>query len=451
MTNHDIEQFLFKRSNTYVERHVQDAIEKKFTRTQCIILLGPRQIGKSTFAMTWARNQKNAVYRDLEDEKARKEIGDGDNFFTQHKDKIIILDEIQEHPNLFKSIKVHIDKQRFAGRKSSKFLLLCSANLDLQKGSAKSLTGRSIRIQMSGIILSEIIRFLPNAILIDPTKKISIYDRSNIHKAYYLKILNNLLISGGLPDSLFAKDLDERDEVLTQILEQYLENDLNTFGLNIDSMKLSDVLDLIAKSSGQQYEIGHFTKSTGYNGAEIRDSISALEQLLLIRKLQPLNGLGNFEFEMTKHPKLFVRDSGFLLSRLEITDIETLTESSYLGGVWEGFVIESIVSAANYAGVLKKCNYFRTHKGEQELDLVIKLRNKELWGIEIKHSEDSKPSIGCIKAAETLGVDRRILVHAGLKTADLNGGFKSLPLIDVLNQIHSLRDFRLAVDKEVRK
>lgn len=447
MTILDIDTFLSDQTKVYVRRHIQEAVEKQFKGTQCIILLGPRQIGKSTFVKNWAKNQSNTVFRDLEDKVSKLEVGDGYEFFMKHNNKTIILDEIQENPELFQAIKVLIDKQRFDGSKSSKFLLLGSANLDVQKGSAKSLTGRSRRLQMSGIILNEIIEFLPSSILIDATKKDSLYVGKNLRSNNYRKLLNALITSGGLPDSLFAKDVDERDYVLTELLNQYLENDLSTVGLNVDANKLSDILDLIAKSSGQQYEIGNFTNSTGFKGFEIRDSISALEQLLLIRKLHPLNGLGSFKLDLTKHPKLYVRDSGITLSRLGIDDIETLKNSGYLGRVWEGFVIESIVSTALYAGVLKACHFFRTYTGDQELDLVIRLRNRELWGIEIKYSENSQPSLGSIKAAETLEVDRRILIHSGLKTTKLNGRFHSLPLIDILNQLRSLRNYKKMADK----
>ena len=442
MTGINLEQYLAGRLNIFTDRHVQEIIEKKFNRLECIVLLGPRQIGKSTFAKNWAQTKGNAVYRDLEDPEAKNDLGNGRKFFKEHKDKIIILDEIQENPALFQSIKVHIDEQRFKGNRNSKFLLLGSASLDLQRGSAKSLTGRCGQIQMSGILLSELLECIPSEYLVRSTEADPIYSSDNMLRDQYTSLINYLLTRGGLPSSLFADDVDSSEAEIEDILELYVQNDLTSFGLNVDSNKLSNCLDLIAQTSGQQYEIGHFTKSTGFNGGDVRDSLSALEQLLLVRKLHPLNGLGRFEFELTKHPKLYIRDTGFLLSRIEIDDIEMLSDSGYLGGVWEGFVIETIVSAAIYAGVLKRCNFFRTHTGDQELDLVLKLRNRELWGIEIKYAENSQPSRGSIKAAETLDVDRRILVHSGLKTGELDGGFTSLPLIDVLNEIHGLREYR---------
>lgn len=442
MTDINLEQYLAGRSNMFIDRHIQETIEKEFNRLECIVLLGPRQIGKSSFAKTWAETKGNAVYRDLEDPEAKSELGNGRRFFKEHKDKIIILDEIQESPALFQSIKVHIDEQRFEGNRNSNFLLLGSASLDIQRGSAKSLTGRCGQVQMSGILLNELIEFIPSEYLVRSTEAYPIYSSDNLLRDQYISLINYLLTRGGLPASLFAHDVDNSEAEIENILEHYMQNDLKSYGLNVDSNKLSNCLDLIAKTSGQQYEIGHFTKSTGFNGGDVRDSLSALEQLLLVRKLHPLNGLGRFEFELTKHPKLYIRDTGFLLSRIGIDDIEMLSDSKYLGGVWEGFVIETIVSAAIYAGVLKKCNFFRTHTGDQELDLVLKLRNRELWGIEIKYAENSQPSAGSIKAAETLDVDRRILVHSGLKTGEIDGGFKSLPLIDVLNELRGLNEYR---------
>ncbi len=440
MTELDIMQYLPVRPKKYVDRHVGKLIERRFNGVECIVLLGPRQIGKSTLARTHFVEKKGAVYRDLEDESVKNEIGNGLNFFKKYKDRIVILDEIQENPVLFRSVKVHIDQQRFEENRESKFLLLGSVSLEQQRGSAKSLTGRSMDIQMTGILLNEILDVLPDSFT-SPSETAEL--KSKLSNSLYNQLNNLLLIRGGMPDSLFAADSEESQLILTRMVNTYVQNDLRSFGLNVDANKFFDCLNLIAKTNGLQYELGRFARKLEFNREEVQESISALEQLLLIRKLHPLNGFGKLKVKLSKQPKLYIRDSGILSSRLGINDLTSLTKSGRIGEVWEGFVVETIISAAINAGIYKDCRYFRTYQGHLELDLVLELSKGGLWGIEIKRSAFSQPSQGTIEAAQMIEVDRRIVVHAGNEKVELNGGFKGLPLIEVLNEIKRLGESRV--------
>lgn len=438
MSDLDIEQYIANRPTPYIDRHIRRVIESRFSTIESVVLLGPRQIGKSTLSTEYFAKELGAVYRDLEDGKSKNEIGDGKEFFGRHKDKIIILDEIQVYPALFQSIKVHIDEQRRKGNKSTKFLLLGSANLDLQTKSAKSLTGRSSQVQMTGILLNELIDSFPDSFssLSDNTQPHSEKPESLPNPLN--QILNLLLVRGGMPNSLFAKDSSESRQVLTSTVESYVQNDLRSFGLNVDANKLFDCLTYIAKTNGQQYELGRFARKLEFDRMEVNDSISALEQLLLIRKLAPLNGFGKFKVKLAKQPKIYIRDSGILSSRLDISTGADLRDSGRLGEIWEGFVIETIIGAAINAGIYKDCRYFRTHNGDLELDMVLNLSNGGVWGIDAKFSDASQPSQGNIDAAQMIKVDRRIIVHAGMDAVQLNGGFKGLPLIEVLKELQRL-------------
>ena len=438
MSNINIEQYIANRPNIYIDRHVRRVIEHSFSILESVILLGPRQIGKSTLAKEYFAKELGAVYRDLEDRKSKNEIGDGQEFFRRHKEKIIILDEIQESPDLFQSIKVHIDDQRFKRNKSTKFLLLGSASLDLQRKSAKSLTGRSSQVQMTGILLNELLDSLPDSFSSPPDNTQAHSEKPESSANHLSQILNLLLIRGGMPKSFFAKDSSQSRRMLTSAVESYVQNDLRSFGLNVDAKKLFDCLTHIAQTNGAQYELGRFARKLESDRTEVDASISALEQLLMIRKLAPLNGFGKYKVKLSKQPKLYIRDSGVLSSRLNISTGEDLRDSGRLGEIWEGFVIETIIGAATNAGIYEDCRYFRTYKGDLELDMVLNLSQGGTWGIEIKFSDASQPSPGNIDAAQMIKVDRRIIVHAGMDTVQLNGGFTGLPLIEVLKELQRL-------------
>ena len=430
MNEVDFLHFFANQANFYVDRHIRRIVERSWNTFESVVLLGPRQIGKSTLAKTYFVEQLGAVYRDLEDELTKNEIGNGREFFRQHQDRIIILDEIQESPVLFRSVKVHIDEQRYEKGKKSKFLLLGSASLDLQRIYAKSLTGRSSQIQMTGVLLNELIQGLSDLF--------SLETDSHETKKSISNLVSLMLVRGGIPNSLFASSSDDSQQILTSIVETNVQNDLRSFGLNVDADKLFDCLNLIAMTNGQQYDLQRFARKLEFNRQEVTDSIRALEQLLLVRKLPPLNGFGKYEESLAKQPKLYIRDSGILCSRLDISSTDSLAGNRNIGEIWEGFVIESIIGVAISAGVYKDCRYFRTHIGDLELDMVLKLKDGTLWGIEIKHSETDQPTPNNIKAAEMINVDRKIMIHAGTEDIKRNGGFRGLPLYKVMTELECL-------------
>lgn len=438
MAESKVEEYLANNRGKMIERHVQPAIDKEFNQFKCVVILGPRQIGKSTLARTHYRKRDDAVYCDLENKETLVEIGNGIKYFESRRGKFIILDEIQENEELFTATKCIIDDQLFSEGEKSKFLLLGSASLEIQRKSSTSLLGRCSYIQMTGLLISEVIEFLPSEFYIQNSKMDSPSYSPELNPEIYLDLLDTLLIRGGMPSSLFAGSHNERRNFFEKIIEQYVRSDLKSYGLNVSSRTLMDCLSYIAKTNGQQFEIGRFTSNLGVDGKEVRDSISALEQLLLVRRLDPLNGFGELGVDLSKHPKLFIRDSGLLSFLLNIEDINKLKNSRFKGGAWEGFVIETIVSTAIYSGVFVDCHHFRTHKGNQELDLILQLVNGEKWGFEIKFSPDGEPSKRNFESAQIAQVNQRILVHSGVKTPKPKGGFAILPLVEVLNRIRRL-------------
>ena len=243
------------------------------------------------------------------------------------------------------------------------------------------------------------------------------------------------MFRGGMPLSLLAKSDQDSLTVRSDFIDTYVQNDIDRYGLNVDHSTLSDCLTFIAKLNGTQFEIGTYTKLLKTTGENVHTAIKALEQLLLIRAVKPWTPYNGSGVRVTKHTKVYVRDSGLLASLLEIDDLPTLLSSRHLGSIWEGFVIESVIGTAISAGNYKNYSFFRTHEGDGELDLILKFSDKTLWGIEIKHSEPKKVNAGNIRAAAEVGVDRRLLIHNGTRSYDLNGGFEAMPLHQALNEI----------------
>ena len=103
-------------------------------RSPAVALLGPRQVGKTTLAKQLAQTSKREfVYLDLQDERDRVRLADPNVFFKTHKNALIVLDEVQYAPDIFRHLRPEIDRDRSKGR----FLLLGSASFSLLKQSAE--------------------------------------------------------------------------------------------------------------------------------------------------------------------------------------------------------------------------------------------------------------------------------------------------------------------------
>src|SRR5882724_1077736 len=122
---------------------VQDALG----RQAAVALIGPRQVGKTTLALTIAEGT-NALYLDLEAPEDRAKLSDAALFLRRFEDRLVILDEIHRAPELFQTLRGLIDEGRRHGRKQGRFLVLGSAAIDLLRQSGESLAGRIAYVDM---------------------------------------------------------------------------------------------------------------------------------------------------------------------------------------------------------------------------------------------------------------------------------------------------------------
>ena len=426
MTSRRQLQTLLENEKIHVDRSITSVIDATHSHIECVTLLGPRQVGKSTLATKHYYEKMGAVYRDLEESVARIEVGTGTNFFERHKDSLIVLDEIQECEYLFPNIKVHIDRQRRAENDKCKFLLLGSASLELQRRSMASLTGRHAMKEMTGILLLELLGSLSDKIHISSGDELA---------ECYKNATELLMFRGGMPLSLFAKSDSESANVREYFVESNVGFDLGRYGFNVDKITVDKCLEHIASVNGQQFEIGTFTSKLSRTAEKVHDAISALEQLLLLRALEPWSEVNGRSAKVSKHTKVYLRDSGLLTHLLGFESVEALTDSRRVGLVWEGFVIESLIGTAQCAGNFRNGYFYRTYKGDSELDFVLEFKDRVTWGIEIKYSEPKRLNAGNIDAAKSIGVSRRLAIHNGTRTYKINGGFEAMPLHKALEAV----------------
>ncbi|MFV1805110.1 ATP-binding protein [Thalassococcus profundi] len=378
---------------------VQSALESQ----AAVVLLGPRQVGKTTLALDIASEQPS-VYLDLERDADRQILTEPDLYLDEQAGKLVILDEVQQMPGLFKSLRGQIDQRRRAGFRAGQFLLLGSASNVLLQQSAESLAGRVRYIEMPPLQLTEV----------------------------GADQLNALWLRGGFPDSFMASSDQASMDWRLDFLRTYLERDIPALGPRIPAATLRRFWTMLAHVQGGLLNAAALAEGLGVSGQTIGRYLDLLVDLMLVRRLQPWHE--NVGKRLVKSPKVYVRDSGVVHALLSIGTIEGLLGHPVVGGSWEGLCIEALLAAAPTG---TEPFFYRTSAGA-ELDLVLRLPGGDIWAVEIKRTTAPKVSRGFYVGAEDIKASRKLLIYAGEHDVPVAEGVRAVPLEQGIGLLRAL-------------
>ena len=134
---------------------------------------------------------------------------------------------------------------------------------------------------------------------------------------------------------------------------------------------------------------------------------------------------------LIKAPKVYVRDSGITHALLNINNYNDLLGHPVIGGSWEGFVIENIMSITR-SNI--NAYFYRTADGA-EIDLILEFGITELWAIEIKRNSAPKISKGFYIACEDIKAARKYIVYSGQDTFKIKNDITLITIYDLMNEI----------------
>ncbi|MYB97855.1 MAG: ATP-binding protein [Gemmatimonadetes bacterium] len=315
--------------------------------------------------------------------------------------RLVILDEINRVPGLFEPLRGIIDQRRREGRRAGHFLLLGSASIDLLRQTGETLAGRVAYCEMQPL---------------------------NIREAAGLDA-DDLWHRGGMPDSLLATSDPDSFEWRFDFIRTYLERDIPALGPRIPGETLRRFWTMLAHDQGQPFNAALLARSLGISGRTVGRYLNLMVDLLLVRRLASWRR--NVGKRLVKAPRTYLRDSGICHALLGIESFDALLGHPVVGGSWEGFVIENILSGMP-AHV--SCSYYRT-VGGAEIDLVLELGAGEVWAIEIKRSSVPKVSRGFHTACEDVRPDRKVVVHGGDESYSLGGGVEGASLQRICGEL----------------
>lgn len=378
-------------------RQAQATLANLLAQFPAVVLLGPRQCGKTTLAFAEQAARSNAIYLDLELPSAQRQLDDPEGFFLAHPNQLVILDEVQRMPGLFAVLRGVIDQRRRAGEASGQFLLLGSASGVLLQQSSESLAGRVATLELTPFQAREVVDAQASA-----------------------TTLNALWVRGGFPLAWLAADDSASLAWRDAFVATYLEKDIPALGPRIPSTTLRRLWTMLAHNQGELLDQSRLAGALAISGQTVGRYIDLLCDLMLVRRLMPWSGSSSKR--LVRAPKVYVRDSGLVHALLGLPHLDAVLGHPVAGGSWEGFVLEQLIAAAPQA----QASYYRTSHGA-EMDLVLEFRNGATWVIEIKRSSAPTVSKGFYLASADLGAARKLVVAPVPQPYPLRDGVEVMP------------------------
>ncbi|MCD4654583.1 ATP-binding protein [bacterium] len=375
-----------------IRRHAEIIIQNLADQFPAVLILGPRQCGKTTLAKHFIR----AEYFDLERPSDLQIFINDIELALNRFEPPLIIDEAQILPDLFPVLRSIIDLNR---QQNGQYYLLGSVNPVLIKQISESLAGRVGIVELTPFLYTEI-------------------------TSLGIDLLTHWL-KGGFPDALRAKTESKWQRWHENYLRTFVERDIPRYGKKISSIQIRRLVAMLAHQHSGLFNASELGRSLGVSYHTVNAYLDLIEGHFLIRRLPPY--FPNIKKRIVKSPKVYIRDTGILHYLLGISGERSLLESPKRGNSWEGFMIEQIISREMLQRIGSQFYHYRTHAGA-EIDLIID-RNNEKIGYEFKCSTSvSKRNWANLKA----GIDDKI-IHKGFVVNLGTRNFSVAEHIDVVS------------------
>lgn len=295
----------------WVDRQLTSAVTASLSSRPVTLLTGARQTGKSSLLLHMLPQVTYVTFDNILQMDAART---NPNQFLNHFDDAVIFDEIQYVPNIFRELKIHVDRDR---SNYGKWILTGSQQFELMQHAGESLAGRIGILHLETLSAAEL-------------RQSEVSD------------LADFLWKGGYPE------LWENTKLITALffdgyIRTYVERDLRQI---IDVRHLNrfqSLLRILASRVGQLINYRELSKETGVSDVTVKNWIHALEISGLIYLLPPF--FANIGKRMVKTPKIYFADHGLLCHLLGVHNLEDWQHHIYRGNIWENIVFTELVKS----------------------------------------------------------------------------------------------------------
>jgi len=375
----------------FIPRIQSERLARLLRSFPAVLLVGPRQCGKSTLAR---HALPGWTHLDLERPLDFDALAADVEGFLEANPRSLVIDEAQRLPELFPALRHRIDRGRGRGR----FVLLGSASPALTRSISESLAGRVGIVELTPFLSTELAG-----------------TRREVDRWFW----------GGFPPVHALRDARPRTEWLAAYVSTLLERDLPALGIGLPARRLRTLWTMLTHVHGSLLNVSDLARSLGVSSHTVTGDLDVLEGAFMIRRLPPF--FANVRKRLTKSPKLYVRDTGLLHHLAGLRRPRELATWPRRGSSFEGLVIEELAALAQRRLVRPELFFWRTHAGA-EVDLLI-VEGRRILPIEIKlgASVDQYSLAGLRQCMKDLGLRRGFVVTSAREGRLLSPGVEVVP------------------------
>lgn len=331
-----------------------------------VLILGVRQSGKTTLAK---QAREDWAYFDLENMRDADFISADPDFFFKEYPGQVIIDEAQQFPELFKTLRGVIDADR---KQTNRFILTGSSSPELMKQASDSLAGRLGVVELGTLKRNEIHQKpLPpfyqifntelSQATIQTLKELTIADGNT-------DVINDFL-NGGYPDPVLANNSGYFQLWMQNYFQLYIERDIRKLFPKLDSIKYRRFVSTLSELSGTIINKAQLGRSLDTSEVTIRDYLEIADKTFVWRMI-PYYEKARTK-SIVKMPKGILRDSGLSHFLAHINSREKLIRSPRVGQNFESYIIEEIIKGVHCTAATNwQYYYYRTRHGA-EVDLIL--------------------------------------------------------------------------------
>ena len=366
----------------YLQRTAEQMIKGVSLSFPCIVIYGPRQVGKSTtINQLFGEDYRSVTLDDLEDRALA--IGNP-RLFLENYGFPLIIDEIQKAPQLIDEIKKIIDRQRLVRMKEGQrqglmYILTGSNRFELQQGISDSLAGRCGVIEMSSFSHAE--KTERKETLFSPEINYLREQEKNLPTYYRTRkqVFEDIFI-GGMPDICVGNS--SREIYFRSYISTYIEKDVRKLISASSELQFRNFISIVSLRTSQELHYDEIASCAGIDTRTCKNWISILETSGIIYLLQPY--MSNISNRIIKAPKLYFMDTGLCAYLCKWSDAAMLADCAMSGAFFETYVVSELVkNAYSFNKDPKEFLFYYRDKDQKEIDLLYVFQNK-LYPIEIK-------------------------------------------------------------------
>ncbi len=388
--------------------------------TRVVVVLGARQVGKSTLVQSIAGGEWPAPVITLDDRATRDAATNDPTGFVAGLGTPIVIDEVQRVPDLLLAIKARVDRDPRPGQ----FLLTGSANILTAPRIADALTGRAEYLRLAPFTQGELHGSDETFIAQLFNGRWPQVSGAGAGRGAYAGIV----AAGGYPAAIDRSD-GRRASFFESYVDTIVQRDLSTIARVHDQQRVRQLLSALAATSAGLLNFDGLSRDLASPANTLRSHTALLETLFMTARVEAWSN--NLLSRVVKTPKVYITDTG-LLGYLLGTDARRLTDDGTVAGMaLETFAAMELRRQIAWQDNAPRLFHYRDRDG-REVDLVLERRDGTVAAVEVKAAASASSSDfrGLRHLREKLGTRFKagVLLYTGEYTVPFEDRLAAVPL-----------------------